>query len=139
MIYLAAGWFSEDQDKALTILETCCDKAGVETYSPRREFKFVPGMSPTEVLDQNIDKIESSSLILVSTEGKDMGTLFECGYAYAIGKDIVYYYPSSNKMNLMLSATARAVIGSESELLKFLKHFKETGKTRKTEWKGEIE
>jgi nucleoside 2-deoxyribosyltransferase len=115
-IYLAAGWFSEEQEQArlevLSVLKTLvCD-----FYSPKDHGEGVTD----EVFQKNLDYVSTADYIVASTEGKDMGTLFECGYAFRANVPIIYYFRGSS-LNLMLAKSAYAVCHSPDDLLRFLK------------------
>jgi len=66
--------------------------------------------------------IDECDIVIASTEGKDMGTLFECGYAFAKNKPVVYYAPNIHKFNLMLAKSARAVALTPDSLFRMAKN-----------------
>ena len=120
-IYVAAGWFTPEQEKArLDILE-CCNTAGIQVYSPKDDMPYIPGSTtPVKVFLENIRQITQCTAVVASTVGKDMGTIFECGYSYSLGLHIIYYYPSSAPFNLMLAASACAVCTTKDELQRYM-------------------
>ena len=110
-IYLASGWFNPVQAEELTNLESIFDSRSdhFELASPRRIFVCPPN-APKEVQDEtfsgNLHHIETSDFLLVNTRDKDIGTIWEAGYAYAFKKPIVYFcagLPQGAKFNLMLA------------------------------------
>jgi nucleoside 2-deoxyribosyltransferase len=125
-IYLAGGWFTPEQEKVLTIIENVFKKKlRLQVYSPRREMLLTSGEKFTKevrqhVFKENLKQIDASDLIIASTEGKDMGTIFECGYAFANHKRIFYIYLDKNTkgFNLMLSESGKGVITNELQLEK---------------------
>ena len=120
-IYIASGFFNEDQETIRQEMLTTCTELWHDVYSPKEDFLYVPGItSPEEVFMENLTQISKCDVVLASTEGKDMGTVWECGYAYARGIPIVYYYPHPGLFNLMLAQSARAVIKSTEELHQYL-------------------
>ena len=127
-IYIAAGWFDEFQDKALTKIEKLltANKRTLEVYSPRIEMKLdgkEDKEQQTKVFLENCKHIEEADLIIASTVGKDMGTLWECGYAYSKGVPIIYTFfdkrfPNA-KFNLMLARSGIACFTDYEKLADF--------------------
>lgn len=110
-IYISAGWFDNFQNEALTFIENLLfEQKNFEIYSPRKEIKL-NGIEDEEtqelVFRENLKNIENSDLVISSTVGKDMGTLFEDGYAYAKNIPIIYTFFDERfdniKFNLMLA------------------------------------
>lgn len=139
-IYICSGWFSPDQESRLNEMLTICKQLKLNIYSPRDDFLYEPGKTnPQEVFEENLKQINTSNMLLVSTAGKDMGTLWECGYAFANNIPLVFYFPLNVKFNLMLSQSAEAVLRSLSELEDYLKLYKETETVYYIPYKGDIE
>lgn len=109
--YIAAPFFNPTQNLILDHVKDSFDKVKIEYFSPKDECLYEPGKTtPQEVLDMNVEAIDKASHMLVVTNGKDVGTMFEAGYAYATGKSIIYLWvggDSSQKFNLMLGASGR--------------------------------
>ena len=134
-IYLASGWFNPVQDAELTQLEKIFDDRSdsFELASPRRIFVCPPN-APKEVQDEtfsgNLHHIETSDFLLVNTRDKDIGTIWEAGYAYAHKRPIVYFcagLPAGAKFNLMLARSGIKVCTSFEELESYLDRVIETG------------
>ena len=135
-IYLASGWFNPTQDAELTQLEKIFDDRAdhFELASPRRIF-ICPPNAPKEVQDEtfigNLHHIETSDFLLVNTRDKDIGTIWEAGYAFAHKRPIVYFcagLPEGAKFNLMLARSGIKVCTSFKELENYLDRTIETGK-----------
>ena len=120
--YIAAGWFSDKQEEARQDLLTACRACNIEVYSPKDHMLYVPGKNkPREAFDENVIQIEAADFVLASTVEKDMGTIFECGYAFAMNIPIVYYCPGlEGPFNLMLAESARAVFTNLMPLIDYL-------------------
>jgi len=127
-IYLASGWFNPIQAEELTNLESIFDSRSdhFELASPRRIFVCPPN-APKEVQDEtfigNLHHIETSDFLLVNTRDKDIGTIWEAGYAFAFKKPIIYFcagLPEGAKFNLMLARSGIKVCTSFEELEKYL-------------------
>ena len=127
-IYLASGWFNPTQAAELDRLEEIFDNRAsfFNLASPRRIFVCPPG-APKEVQDEtfygNLRHIQQSDFLLVNTRDKDIGTIWEAGYAHAYGKPIVYFcagLPEGAKFNLMLARSGIKVCTSFEQLEDYL-------------------
>ena len=134
-IYLASGWFNPTQDAELTRLEKIFDDRSqhFDLASPRRIFVCPPN-APKEVQDEtfsgNLHHIETSDFLLVNTRDKDIGTIWEAGYAHAYKKPIVYFcagLPEGAKFNLMLARSGVKVCTSFEQLEDYVDRVIDTG------------
>ena len=146
-IYLASGWFNPAQASELTKLEEIFDNRSdfFELASPRRIFVCPPG-APKSVQDEtftgNLHHIETADFLLVNTRDKDIGTIWEAGYAYAHNKPIVYFcagLPEGAKFNLMLARSGIKVCTSFEQLEDYLDRCKNAGKLLDEPYSAEIE
>ena len=80
-----------DDNKTWMVLENIFDARAehFDLASPRRIFVCPPG-APKEVQDEtflgNLHHIETADFLLVNTRDKDIGTIWEAGYAYSFKK-----------------------------------------------------
>ena len=127
-IYLASGWFNPVQAEELARLESIFDNRSdfFELASPRRIFVCPPN-APKSVQDEtfsgNLHHIETADFLLVNTRDKDIGTIWEAGYAYANRRPIIYFcagLPEGAKFNLMLARSGAKVCTSFEELENYL-------------------
>ena len=127
-VYLASGWFNPTQAAELDRLEEIFDNRNsfFDLASPRRIFVCPPD-APKSVQDEtfsgNLHHIETSDFLLVNTRDKDIGTIWEAGYAYANSKPIVYFcagLPEGAKFNLMLARSGIKVCTSFNQLEDYL-------------------
>jgi len=126
-VYLAAGWFNPLQAEELTQLEQICDtRSWVDLASPRRIFVCPPN-APKETQDAtfsgNLHHIEHADFLIVNTRDKDIGTIWEAGYAYANSVPIIYFcqgLPQGAKFNLMLARSGVKVCTSFDQLEDYL-------------------
>ena len=133
-IYLAAGWFNPTQAEELTQLEKICDsREWIDLASPRRIFVCPPG-APKEVQNDtfsgNLHHIKTADFLIVNTRDKDIGTIWESGYAYALDVPIVYFcqgLPPGAKFNLMLARSGVKVCTSFNDLENYLDRCFEAG------------
>jgi nucleoside deoxyribosyltransferase len=120
--YVAGGWFTPEQEIVLADLKAACMFAGYDTYYPKEDLLYVPGKTKSkDVFNENLNQLQECDVVVASTMGKDMGTIFECGYAYSINKPIIYYYPSKDKFNIMLSESSVAVFQYLPDLITYLR------------------
>jgi nucleoside 2-deoxyribosyltransferase len=134
-IYLASGWFNPTQAEELTRLEKIFDDRAehFKLASPRRIFVCPPN-APKSVQDEtftgNLFHIKDADFLVVNTRDKDIGTIWEAGYAYANNVPIVYFcagLPEGAKFNLMLARSGVKVCTSFEELENYLGLVIETG------------
>jgi nucleoside 2-deoxyribosyltransferase len=127
-IYLASGWFNPVQAEELTELERIFDERSeyFDLASPRRIFVCPPD-APKSVQDEtfsgNLHHIETADFLLVNTRDKDIGTIWEAGYAYAMKRPIIYFcagLPEGAKFNLMLARSGIKVCTSFDQLEEYL-------------------
>ena len=146
-IYLAAGWFNPVQAEELTMLESIFDKRSefFELASPRRIFVCPPNASK-EVQDAtffgNLEHIQAADFLLVNTRDKDIGTIWEAGYAYSLNKPIIYFcpgLPEGAKFNLMLARSGVKVCTSFSQLEEYLDRVVNTGELPNEPYEDAIE
>lgn len=138
--YIASGWFSPLQENARQELLTACREAEISVYSPKEDFLYIPDLTPaSDVFTENVRQILNCDFLLASTEGKDMGTLFECGFAFANKIPIVYYYKGEGKFNLMLSESAHIVCTRFAQLCIVLYNIGIQNEVPKIPYEGEKE
>ena len=126
-VYLAAGWFNPVQAEELDRLEEICDsREWIDLASPRRIFVCPPD-APKETQDKtflgNLEHIATADFLLVNTRDKDIGTIWEAGFAFALRKPIIYFcagLPEGAKFNLMLARSGCKVCTSFEELEDYL-------------------
>lgn len=128
-VYLAGGWFNSEQEKILDEIEKLLTKYdNLLVYSPRKQTQFKSGSKPTRktceiVFNNNIVAIEDCDIMIASTEGKDMGTVFEIGVAYQLGKPIIAIYFHNEPFNLMLEEAAIGGVVINKEQLDYILAF----------------
>ena len=146
-IYLASGWFNPAQDRELSMLESIFDKRQehFKLSSPRRIFVCPPD-APRSVQDEtfegNLAHIKNANFLVVNTRDKDIGTIWEAGYAHALNIPIVYFcagLPEGAKFNLMLARSGIKVCTSFEQLEDYLDRTIETGSLPHEPYDQEIE
>ena len=126
-VYLASGWFSPTQAEELTRLEELCEaREWIDLASPRKIFVCPPD-APKDVQDEtfagNLHHIMTADFLIVNTRDKDIGTIWEAGFAFAHRRPIVYFcngLPDGAKFNLMLARSGVKVCTSFEQLEDYL-------------------
>lgn len=131
-VYIAAPWFTPKQAERLEGIKKLLTNYKIPFYSPKDECLFtnVTEMDPFKVLQTNCDAIVESEFILAITDEKDVGTMWECGYAYAMGVPILYVWltkEDGQKFNLMLAASG-AVAHTDNQIMAQIDHYRDTRK-----------
>lgn len=147
-VYLAGPWFHEGQLGRLESVKSSLLNAGFEVFSPKDE-NLVQADSKLDWREQafnaNIEHIDKASFVLAITDGKDVGTIFETGYAYAHNIPVVYFAETlgDNEFNLMLAQSGVHVVRSFDQLTSDLRSqdllYSVINNTKFTTFVGDIE
>jgi nucleoside 2-deoxyribosyltransferase len=120
--YIAAPFFNPDQITRVALVETLLEKHGLTYFSPRKQSAIGPIALESvrkAAFKMNIDGIEEAEFLIAITDGKDMGTIFEAGHAFASDIPIIYVAFTLGKdgmFNLMLSESGKAACRTVEEL-----------------------
>lgn len=121
-VYIAAPFFNPDQITRVALVETLLEKHGLTYFSPRKQSAIGPISSPEvrkKSFDLNVQGIEEAEFLIAITDGKDMGTIFEAGHAYASNIPVIYVAFTIGKdgmFNLMLAESGKAACRTVEEL-----------------------
>lgn len=127
--YIAAPFFNSIQIAIVEELKEALFKSGYEYFSPKDESMFKQGDNPKQILDLNCRGIITSDFMIAVTDGKDVGTMWEAGYASAYNIPILYCWfgrQEGQKFNLMLAASG-GVIHSMDEFKSAMEHYELNG------------
>lgn len=119
--YLASPFFTNEQIEREEKVKNELRKSGFTVYAPR-EHGVVGSLADRffvkNTFDSNVKAINDSKMVLSITDGKDMGTVWESGYAYANKIPIVYYAETlgENPFNIMLSESAIGICKNIEQL-----------------------
>jgi nucleoside 2-deoxyribosyltransferase len=124
-IYYAAPWFSTEQADIHERVHAVLKVSRHQIFSPKHELEVRPNDSKDRrrvAFTQNLTHICAADFLVAVTDHKDVGTIFECGYAYRSGKSIIYFAETlgDKPFNLMLAESGTIVIRSTSELNRIL-------------------
>lgn len=126
-LYLAGPWFD---DKAMQLCRFVEDTILAE-YDGTEHNVFMPRMGgesgqnpPGEVFRRNVDEVNNCYIVLAMVSRKDVGTAWEIGMAYALGKEVVLLgYDETDftvgKTNAMLAFCGKCI--TLNNLVKWLR------------------
>lgn len=120
--YFASPFFNESQVERESRLIAHIRNLGFTVFSPRESCHLESTSSESsrqEVFKSNCDAIRQSKVVFAVTDEKDMGTIWEAGFAYGIGKPVSYYAETLKEgalFNLMLAQSGRDVFTKQSEV-----------------------
>lgn len=119
--YLASPFFKDSQIQREEIVKTILREHGHKVYSPKENGILTPDAIDevrTKIFKENCEAIQKSRRILAITDEKDIGTIWEAGYAYGIGKEIVYYAETlgNNPFNVMLGKSGIGIFTNYDDL-----------------------
>lgn len=114
-LYLASPFFTPVQVEREEFVKTKLRDEGFRVFSPKENCFLPPDANLSDqksVFEQNCDAIKSCSAVFAITDGKDIGTIWEAGYAYGIGTPVIYFAETlgDNGFNLMLAQSGVMVI-----------------------------
>jgi len=124
--YVASPFFTPEQVAQVESIVAALDAAGIRSYSPMRDAGVLaPNASREErsrVVEANREAIEDADLVVCNTTGRDLGTVWEAGYACAIFVPVVYLALGlRGPFNVMLAETGIATFTTVEDLARFLR------------------
>lgn len=120
--YLASPFFKDSQIQREEAVKNALRNEGYTVYSPRENGILTPDATDevrTKIFKENCEAIQKSHRILAITDEKDIGTIWEAGYAYGIGKEVVYYAETlgDNPFNVMLGKSGIGIFTKYNDLV----------------------
>lgn len=106
-VYLAGPFFTP---QGLWIIEETrhyLEEQGLVVFSPYHQ---VGCGSPSSVVPKDIQAIHACDILFALLDGQDPGTLFEIGYARALGKRVIAFHTDETSRDLTM------LLGSECEI-----------------------
>lgn len=140
--YFASPFFNLEQVEREERMIKHLRCLGFKVFSPKESCHLDPKASQSsreDVFTTNCEAIKKARAVFAVTDGKDMGTIWEAGYAYGINKPVIYFAETlgDNQFNLMLAQSGRDVFLSQDEVTRNNLVDVLLGKARK--FKGDIE
>ena len=140
--YFASPFFRPEQIEREERMIAHLRGLGFKVFSPKENCNLDPKAtqeSREQVFKENCDAIAKSKAVFAVTDGKDVGTIWEAGYAFGINKPIVYFAETlgNNQFNLMLAQSGVAVFLEQSEVTSAALYDALSGNSKK--YRGDIE
>jgi len=107
-IYLASPFFNPEQSCVVEKIENLMSETGLQFYSPRKDGVLMNMTSEERknstkrIFNRNVQEISSSSLVLAVIDGRDIGTIWEIGYAYGSRIPIITFSNHGYGTNVMI-------------------------------------
>ena len=133
-VYFASPWFNSEQAEREDRVKNKLRELGFNVWSPKDNCVCSPIADEEmrkKVFKDNCDNIDNCDIIFAITDGKDMGTIWEAGFACGINHicngrinsikpiKIVYYCETlgpNGQFNLMLAQSGDIVITKFKDL-----------------------
>ena len=120
--YLASPFFKDTQIQREEAVKNALRNEDYTVYSPRENGVLTPDATDevrTKIFKENCEAIQKSHRILAITDEKDIGTIWEAGYAYGLGKEVVYYAETlgDNPFNVMLGKSGIGIFTNYNDLV----------------------
>ncbi len=140
-VYIASPFFNPKQVDQVEYIKTTLSKLGYEYFSPKDYFVLDPNATAEDrkrIFDVNVEKIKWADFVLCNTEAKDLGTIWEAGFSYGIGKPVAFFAEGlpEGKFNVMLSEAGVSVSTSRDGLYKYLSDCRDQGFLINTPYTG---
>lgn len=120
--YIAAPFFNPDQVTRVELVKSILDNKGLTYFSPKDDSAVTDINDPEnrkKVFALNHESISASRGVIAITDGKDPGTIWEAGFAYANNIPVIYIAFTLGKdglFNLMLAESGVAACRTVDEL-----------------------
>jgi nucleoside 2-deoxyribosyltransferase len=135
-VYVAGGFFTPEQLATLEKIEAVIENAGCDVFRPRNARSAAKklnkdigaGKDPDpntrrQVFQDNIDNIEDAQLVVAIVDGRDVGTIWEMGFAYACRVPIITYTEHGFGVNLLLAESSLALCKGVEQLAEAMSMF----------------
>ena len=119
-VYLASGWFNENQVRRLKEAEKTLKEMGFDVFSPwehqhtEYEMFSVPWRKVT--FNSDIKHVEWCDFIFTIYDEEDSGAMWESGYAHAFKKPLIVFHEKEEAVNLMVSDSLTAYMKTWEEV-----------------------
>lgn len=99
-VYLAGPFFDLAQVWMVEEARRNLLESGLKVFSPVHEIGYG---NAEQVVQQDLDAIQASDIVFAITDGLDAGTMYEIGYARALGKPVVVYSERESDNSLKMA------------------------------------
>lgn len=108
-IYLAGPFFDLSQVWMIEQARANLREVGLKVFSP---FHDIGRGSAGDVVEKDLQAIKKAHLIFAISDGLDAGTIYEIGYARAIGKPVVVYSERESEESLKMMEGSSCIVCS---------------------------
>ena len=131
-VYFASPWFTPEQAEREERVKARLRELGFYVWSPKENSSLSPITDQVireKIFSANVEHIKSCDIIFAITDGKDMGTIWEAGFANGYNEHltrfnikpikIVYYCETlgpNGQFNLMLAQSGDITITKFEDL-----------------------
>jgi len=128
-LFLAGPFFNDEEVERLDKVKTSLEKMGFEIYSTSHRNSRINLGDPGEknrrfkLLCDDIRKCDGVFAVL---DGKDAGTIWEMGYAFAVGKPVIVFSEKDGLFSLMIDQSATYLVGFDSIDSRIFEYMKAT-------------
>jgi len=99
-LYLAGPFFNYAQLLVVQEMAGLFRDAGLRVFSPYHDVGLSGGVSHApKIATQDLDGLRASRILIACLDGYDPGTVFEVGYARALGIPVLLYAPNLSELN----------------------------------------
>lgn len=126
-VYLAGPFFNPEQVAVIEKLERLLAKFPVfSVYSPRVDGVLIEMSAADKIKNSrqvfmtNCQKLRWADLVLAVVDGRDTGTTWEMGFAFATGIKIITYTDNDYGLNVMIQESVAAHARGEEDAEKIL-------------------
>lgn len=123
--YVAGPFFNEAQTASMERLEAVLEAHGKTMFKPRFAADLAK-VGPKVVFEEDVAGIRDAGAVIANLIDDDPGTMFEIGYAHALGKSVYCFLEgldADGHVNLMIAQSVDAVFAGVDDLT----HWLETG------------
>ncbi|WP_338069764.1 nucleoside 2-deoxyribosyltransferase [Bifidobacterium santillanense] len=120
--YVAGPFFDPEQAHSMEQLEGVLERHGRTLFKPRFASQ-IEEVGPEGCFEDDIRGIQASDAVIANLMDEDAGTMFEIGYAHAMGMPVYGYSEGLTPMgrvNLMVAQAVEMVFSGPEDLAKWL-------------------
>lgn len=104
-IYFASPWFTPEQEEREERLKAKLRELGFNVWSPKESCICPPNASNElrkKTFNDNCENIKTSDIIFAVTDGKDMGTIWEAGFACGINHSVLPHFDNDKRLKIKI-------------------------------------
>ena len=121
--YVAGPFFDPEQTSSMERLEKILEDHGKVLFKPRFVSQ-IEEVGPEGCFADDIHGINAAKAVVANLMDEDPGTMFEIGYAHALGIPVYGYFENltpMDRVNLMIAQAVELVFVGPDDVAKYLK------------------